>query len=63
VTDAARLRKVGLCAGCRHAKTVVSSKGSEFWRCGRADREPAFAKYPRLPVLRCPGHEPGAPAH
>jgi hypothetical protein len=63
LNDAERLRKVGLCLSCRHAKTVVSSKGSEFWRCGRADREPAFAKYPRLPVLLCPGHEPATPAH
>jgi hypothetical protein len=57
MTDAERLRRVGLCASCRHAKRVVSSKGSEFWLCGRAERDPAFRKYPPLPVVRCAGYE------
>ena len=63
MSGAERLRTVGLCTSCRHAKTVVSSKGSEFWRCGRADHDPEFPKYPRLPVVRCAGHEPAAPPH
>jgi hypothetical protein len=31
--------------------------------CERAHTDPRYAKYPRLPVTRCPGHEPvdGAP--
>jgi hypothetical protein len=57
MTDAERLRRVGLCASCRHAKRIVSSKGSEFWLCGRAERDPAFRKYPPLPVIRCAGYE------
>jgi hypothetical protein len=49
---------VGLCADCRHAGQVTSARGSVFWLCRLAERDPAFAKYPRLPVLRCPGYEP-----
>jgi len=26
-----------------------------FWRCELSDRDPKFAKYPRLPVLACAG--------
>lgn len=51
-------RDPGLCATCVHGRRVVSGRGSEFWMCGLAARDPAFAKYPRLPVLRCPGYEP-----
>jgi hypothetical protein len=47
----------GLCATCRHARVVVSDRGSRFVQCGRARTEPAYPKYPRLPVLTCPGHE------
>ena len=54
MTDA----EVGLCANCRHTATITSARGSLFWLCRRSEREPAFPKYPRLPVLRCPGYEP-----
>jgi glycine cleavage system transcriptional repressor len=50
---------VGLCARCRHARVQASRRGSVFWRCGRADREPAFARYPPLPVRACPGFAAG----
>jgi hypothetical protein len=49
---------VGQCADCCHASRVMSDRGSHFWLCRRAARDPAFAKYPRLPVLACPGYEP-----
>jgi hypothetical protein len=48
---------VGLCAECRHARVQRNARGSKFWRCLRADTEPEFERYPRLPVLRCPGYE------
>jgi len=49
----------GLCASCRFVRHVRSAKGSDFWLCRRAELEPErFAKYPRLPVLRCVGWEP-----
>jgi len=43
-----------------HGRRVVSGRGSVFWRCARSERDPSFPKYPRLPVLRCAGHEPSA---
>jgi len=45
--------RAGLCALCRHVRRVVSAKGSTFYQC----REPSLPKYPRLPVVRCPGFE------
>jgi hypothetical protein len=58
--DAQLRRRVGLCATCRHARRIVSAKGSEFWLCQRATSDPRFRKYPPIPVLRCSGHEPTA---
>jgi len=48
---------IGLCAVCRHARIVQSARGSMFYRCRLAESDPRFAKYPRLPVLRCAGYE------
>jgi hypothetical protein len=47
---------------CAHARRVRSARGSVFWLCGRAAAEPAFDKYPRLPVLSCRGWQEGRPA-
>lgn len=47
----------GLCLSCAHSSRIVSARGSEFWLCRLAAGNPAFTKYPRLPVLRCPGYE------
>ena len=49
---------VGLCARCRHARTVPS-RTSVFWMCERSKTDPRFPKYPRLPVLECIGFQPG----
>jgi hypothetical protein len=48
----------GLCSNCLHARTIESAKGSQFLLCLRSATDPAYPKYPRLPVLACPGHEP-----
>jgi hypothetical protein len=48
----------GLCAACRHARRIESARGSRFWLCARSADDPRFVKYPRLPVLRCPGFAP-----
>ena len=48
---------VGLCARCGMASLQRGARGSRFWRCGRADSDPAYRRYPPLPVLRCPGFE------
>ena len=51
---------LGLCANCIHARQISSSKGSHFLLCQLSESDPAFPKYPRLPVLRCSGHKPKA---
>lgn len=47
----------GLCGRCRHVRTQESAKGSVFLRCGLADEQDSFRRYPPLPVLRCAGFE------
>src|SRR5262249_55623392 len=51
---------VGLCRDCRHSRTVATTR-STFWLCQRSKADPSFPRYPRLPVLVCPGYEPRAP--
>lgn len=51
----------GLCARCAYAQVQQSARGSSFWRCLRADHDPAYRRYPPLPVTRCAGFEEGAP--
>ena len=46
---------IGLCAQCQHARRLTSGRGSTFWLCGLSQRDPRFAKYPRLPVRTCEG--------
>jgi hypothetical protein len=50
----------GLCDRCLHRRDVVTAT-SRFVLCTRALSDPAFAKYPRLPVIRCPGFEAAPP--
>jgi len=38
---------------------VVSARGSRFTLCERSRTDPAYPRYPRLPVLACRGFEPG----
>jgi hypothetical protein len=47
----------GQCADCAHARRVESARGSVFMLCERSASEPAYAKYPRLPMRECPGYE------
>jgi len=48
----------GLCGRCRHAVVRPTRRGTVYLRCGLAAVDPRFAKYPRLPVERCPGYQP-----
>ena len=50
----------GLCGTCLHARQIRSGRGSSFLLCRRAADEPAFTRYPRLPVSACAGHAPEA---
>ncbi|HET9104962.1 MAG TPA: hypothetical protein VFN55_16545 [Solirubrobacteraceae bacterium] len=46
----------GLCDRCRHQQVVTTTRGSRFSLCRRSRDEPdRFPRYPRLPVLACPG--------
>jgi hypothetical protein len=49
---------LGLCSDCIHMREVSSDRGATFYRCALSDTDPRFPKYPRLPVLRCSGHQP-----
>jgi hypothetical protein len=59
----------GLCDTCRHQRLVRNTRGSIFSLCERSREDPAYPRYPRLPVHDCAGYEPavhdateGAPA-
>lgn len=49
----------GLCDRCAHQQLVPNTRGSVFSLCRRSRDDPDFQRYPRLPVTRCPGYEPG----
>lgn len=48
----------GLCDGCLQQRLVPNRRGSVFSLCERSREDPAYPRYPRLPVLSCPGFEP-----
>ena len=49
----------GLCDACCHQRLVHTTRGSSFSLCERSRTDPAYPKYPRLPVLACPGFQRG----
>jgi hypothetical protein len=51
----------GLCDSCVHQQLVPNTRGSVFSLCLRSREDPAYPRYPRLPVLRCAGYEPPDP--
>jgi hypothetical protein len=53
--------RAGLCASCRFAEIITSSRGSTFVLCTLSATDPAFRRYPVLPVLRCSGYQPAPP--
>jgi len=48
---------VGLCGRCIHSKVVENRRGSRFYLCRRSVDDGRFPRYPRLPVVSCPGFE------
>jgi len=51
--------KAGLCRACLFVRLVQTGRGSTFYLCRRSESDPRFARYPGLPVIHCPGFEPG----
>jgi len=49
--------RAGLCASCRWAEVVASSKGTTFYLCTLSRKDPTFPRYPQLPVRECRGYE------
>jgi len=47
-----------LCESCESMREVVSGKGSRFLLCQLSTTNPAFAKYPPQPIVRCSGYQP-----
>lgn len=47
----------GICDRCRHQRLVPNTRGSVFSLCERSRTDPRFPRYPRIPVLSCPGFE------
>ncbi|HEV3481392.1 MAG TPA: hypothetical protein VGR97_03595 [Candidatus Acidoferrales bacterium] len=54
--EASETERAGLCAKCRFARRIESARGSKFILCELSASDPAFPKYPRLPVIECPGY-------
>jgi len=50
--------RFGLCDSCVHQQIVRNTRGSVFSLCRRSRDEPAYPRYPRVPVLECRGHDP-----
>jgi hypothetical protein len=49
--------RAGLCADCLHARRIESDRGAKFYLCQLAATDPAYRKYPALPVTRCAGYQ------
>jgi hypothetical protein len=50
----------GLCDSCSYQRLVRNTRGSSFLLCERSRTDPAFPRYPRLPVTSCVGYEPSS---
>jgi hypothetical protein len=48
---------VGLCQSCRHMRLIQTSRRSTFYLCRLSEKDTAYARYPRLPVVKCAGFE------
>ncbi len=51
----------GLCGSCAHVRVIENRRGSRFYLCRLSETDPAFPRYPRLPVLQCRGYRPAEP--
>ena len=55
-SDAER-RRLGLCGSCQHVERVDSARGSTFYLCTLSYTDPAFKRYPTLPLRVCSGYQ------
>lgn len=44
---------MGLCEHCLHRRLVRSERQADYLLCEYSKIDPAFEKYPRLPVKKC----------
>ncbi|MFA6240297.1 MAG: hypothetical protein WC655_05185 [Candidatus Hydrogenedentales bacterium] len=52
------LPDVGLCRSCVYARRIAPpGRTKAYWRCGMSDKDAGYAKYPRLPVMKCGGYD------
>jgi hypothetical protein len=58
VEDRLQAPENGLCDSCLHQQLVPNTRGSVFSLCLRSRSDRRYPRYPRVPVLACPGHEP-----
>jgi hypothetical protein len=49
--------RAGLCASCLHARVLRSDRGAVFYQCRLAENDSRYPRYPRLPMLACPGFQ------
>jgi len=47
----------GLCGVCSWVRPIESRRGSPFLLCRRSETDSDFARYPKLPVMKCGGFE------
>jgi hypothetical protein len=52
--------RAGLCGHCVSAVVRPTNRGTVYLRCALSGVDRRFPKYPRLPVLDCPGYRPVA---
>jgi hypothetical protein len=50
--------RAGLCGHCVSGIVRPTKRGTVYLRCARSAVDERFPKYPRLPVLACPGYRP-----
>jgi hypothetical protein len=55
----ARRTPNGLCDRCRQQRLVPNTRGSVFSLCQRSRDDRRYPRYPPIPVLSCPGFDPG----
>jgi uncharacterized protein YciI len=55
--DAPPGEAVGLCLTCRWMRVVSTRRSTTYFRCGRAESDARFPRYPSLPVRSCAGYE------